>query len=145
MLCFVVHIATFSCLFENVALFSGFALLCFALHHFHYDFSFLFFFCFCFFLVLSSVLCCVVFFSLQIACYLVSPTPYFRFMRHLPDEHTHIIFCYTMNSEEHQMDSNTNVLSQLPSANTTTSATIKNEISVFFSSNVYQRKNVLRV
>lgn len=119
--------------------------LCFALYHFHYDFSFLFFFCFCFFLVLSSVLCCVVFFSLQIACYLVSPTPYFRFMRHLPDEHTHIIFCYTMNSEEHQMDSNTNVLSQLPSANTTTSATIKNEISVFFSSNVYQRKNVLRV
>lgn len=105
------------------------ALLCFALYHFHYDFSFHFFFCFCFLYIF-----------LQIACYLVSPAPYFRFMRHLPDEHTHIIFCYTMNSEEHQMDSNTNALPQLPSTITTT--TIKNEISAFFSSNAPAQKRI---
>lgn len=65
-------------------------------------------------------------------------------MRHLPDEHTHIIFCYTMNSEEHQMDSNTNVFPQLPSTTTTATvaAAIKNEISALFSSNAPTQKRI---
>lgn len=100
-----------SCLFENLAMCVP-ALLCFV--------SFSFFSCFCF---------CVFFFCVfhQVACYLVSLTPSFRFMRHLPDEPTHTHthtntdtdtdtdadtsnFGYTMNSQEHRINGNTNGL-----------------------------------
>lgn len=113
--------------------------LCFALYHFHYDFSFSFLFLLLFFfprvlLSSNSLLSCFAYTIFSVC----APLAWWAY--------THIIFCYTMNSEEHQMDSNTNVLPQLPSSTTAAATTtIKNEISAFFSSDVYQRKNVLRV
>lgn len=101
------------------------ALLCFV------SFSFWFFFLF-------SACAFVLLLPASGACYLVSPMPYFRFMRHLLDEHTHITLCYTMNSQEHRMNGNTNVL-HVPSLPPPTK--IRFQISF---SNVRSR-NILRI
>lgn len=104
------------------------ALLCFV---------FSLFLCFCF-ILFRMCFFLLLLFSCKVACYLVSPTPYFSVYvplawwahTHTPSHH---ILLHHEFRNEHQMDSNTNVLPHPPNHVSSFSITVvKNEISAFF-------------